>query len=51
MYIGSTSKRGSHHLVWEIVNNSVDEAMAGYGKVIYLHLNEDGSISIEDNGR
>ncbi len=51
MYIGSTSKEGLHHLVWEVVDNAVDEAMAGYCDKIFVTLNEDGSITIEDNGR
>ena len=51
MYIGSTSKDGLHHLVYEVVDNSVDEHMAGYGNSILVTLNKDGSVSIEDNGR
>ncbi len=51
MYIGSTDKRGLHHLVWEIVDNSVDEAINGYGDYIKIVLHRDGSISIEDHGR
>lgn len=51
MYIGSTSKEGLHHLVWEIVDNSVDEAMAGHCTKIGVTINKDGSITIEDDGR
>lgn len=51
MYIGSTDKRGLHHLVWEIVDNSIDEVINGYGKKIRIILHADKSISIEDEGR
>lgn len=51
MYIGSTGKTGLHHLVWEVVDNAIDEAMAGYCSKIIAILQSDGSISIEDNGR
>ncbi len=51
MYIGSTDKRGLHHLVWEIVDNSMDEIINGYGDTINITLNPDDSITISDNGR
>ncbi len=51
MYIGSTDKRGLHHLVWEIVDNGVDEAINGYGNHIKITMHKDGSISVEDHGR
>ncbi|WP_043929844.1 DNA topoisomerase (ATP-hydrolyzing) subunit B [Bacillus sp. EB01] len=51
MYIGSTSSRGLHHLVWEIVDNSVDEALAGYCDEINIIIEEDNSITVKDNGR
>ncbi|MFA8439640.1 DNA topoisomerase (ATP-hydrolyzing) subunit B [Pueribacillus sp. YX66] len=51
MYIGSTSSRGLHHLVWEIVDNSIDEALAGYCDKIIVAVEEDNSIVVEDNGR
>ncbi len=51
MYIGSTGKSGLHHLVYEIVDNSIDEALAGHCNEIKICINEDGSIRVEDNGR
>ena len=51
MYIGSTDKRGLHHLVWEIVDNSIDESINGYGERIKIIIHSDGSISVEDFGR
>ena len=51
MYIGSTDKRGLHHLVWEIVDNSVDEAINGFGDYIKITIHTDKSISVEDHGR
>ncbi len=51
MYIGSTSSKGLHHLVWEIVDNSIDEALAGYADEIYVQINLDNSITVIDNGR
>ncbi len=51
MYIGSTDKRGLHHLIWEIVDNSIDEVINGYGKKIKIVLHKDHSVSVEDEGR
>ena len=51
MYIGSTDKRGLHHLVWEIVDNAIDEAINGYGNYVKISLNKDGSVTVSDHGR
>jgi DNA gyrase subunit B len=51
MYIGDVGVRGLHHLVYEVVDNSIDEAMGGYCDTIIVDINEDGSITVEDNGR
>ena len=51
MYIGSTGRRGLHHLIWEVVDNAVDEAMAGYADQVDVRLLDDGSVEVRDNGR
>ena len=51
MYIGSTSERGLHHLVWEIVDNAIDEALNGFGNEILIEINKDGSCTVTDYGR
>lgn len=51
MYIGSTGERGLHHLIWEVVDNSVDEAMAGYASKVEITLLEDGGVQVVDDGR
>ncbi|MDD2505277.1 MAG: DNA topoisomerase IV subunit B [Bacilli bacterium] len=51
MYIGSTDKKGLHHLAWEIIDNSIDEIINGFGNKITVKINEDGSLTIADNGR
>ena len=51
MYIGSTSSQGLHHLVWEVIDNSIDERLAGFATKIEITINEDGSVTVQDDGR
>ncbi len=51
MYIGSTSVQGLHHLVWEIIDNGIDEALAGFADAIHVTIEKDNSITVVDNGR
>ncbi len=51
MYIGSTGQKGLHHILWEIVDNAIDEAANGYADRIDVRIHKDGSVSVEDNGR
>ena len=51
MYIGSSDQRGIHHLIYEIVDNGIDEAMAGYCDTISINIDEEGWVTVKDNGR
>ena len=51
MYIGTTSTQGLHHLVWEIIDNSVDEALAGYAHTIEISVDNDDVVTVKDDGR
>src|SRR6187549_1426929 len=51
MYVGDTDIRGLHHLIWEVVDNSVDEALAGFATSVLVAIREDGSVRVEDDGR
>ncbi|MCH5351314.1 MAG: DNA topoisomerase IV subunit B, partial [Clostridiales bacterium] len=51
MYIGSTGQKGLHHILWEIVDNAIDEAANGFANQIDVRIYQDGSVSVEDNGR